>query len=126
MVSFIVRFTFAPKIALKWQRALRLLTAASRLEPGCVSYIPHHVEGDPDTIVIYEQYRDEKALAAHRESAALQEIRRWRALPEDEESQSREPGCSRLRPLLSPIGGMPGLETGNVSREFQSRGDVPS
>ncbi len=27
------------------------------------------LEGDPDTIVIYEQYRDEDALAAHRASA---------------------------------------------------------
>jgi quinol monooxygenase YgiN len=26
------------------------------------------VEDDPDTVVIYEQYRDSKALAAHRAS----------------------------------------------------------
>jgi quinol monooxygenase YgiN len=26
------------------------------------------VEGDPDTVFIYEQYRDAKALASHRES----------------------------------------------------------
>jgi quinol monooxygenase YgiN len=68
MVSFIVRFTFAPEDRDEMADALRQLTAASRLEPGCVSYIPHQLEGDPDTVVIYEQYRDESALAAHRAS----------------------------------------------------------
>jgi quinol monooxygenase YgiN len=47
---------------------LRLLAAASRQEPGCVSYIPHLVEGDPDTVLIYEQYRDAAAQDAHRDS----------------------------------------------------------
>jgi len=69
MVSFIVRFTFAPQDRAEIAEALRILTAASRQEPGCVSYHPHHVEGDPDTIVIFEQYLDDKALAAHRDTA---------------------------------------------------------
>jgi quinol monooxygenase YgiN len=47
---------------------LRLLAAASRQEPGCVNYIPHHLEDDPDTVLIYEQYRDASALATHRAS----------------------------------------------------------
>ena len=45
---------------------LRQLTAASRLEPGCVSYIPHFVDSEPDTVVIYEQYKDEAAVEFHR------------------------------------------------------------
>jgi quinol monooxygenase YgiN len=49
--------------------SLRQLAEASRREPGCVSYIPHQVEDDPDTIVLYEQYTDSKAMAAHRETA---------------------------------------------------------
>ncbi len=69
MVSFVIRFRFTPEDRAEVAEALRMLTAESRREPGCVSYIPHHVEGDPDTIVIYEQYQDEKALAAHRETA---------------------------------------------------------
>ena len=48
---------------------LKALTEASRKEPGCVTYIPHAVEGDPDTVLIYEQYRDEAAAQAHRDSA---------------------------------------------------------
>ena len=68
MVSFLVRFRFAKEDRDDVAETLRLLAAASRQEPGCVSYIPHRVEGEPDTVLIYEQYQDEKALAAHRES----------------------------------------------------------
>jgi quinol monooxygenase YgiN len=68
MVSFVVRFRFTPEDRAEVAETHRILATASRLEPGCVSYIPHHVEGDPDTVLIYEQYKDEKALAAHRES----------------------------------------------------------
>jgi quinol monooxygenase YgiN len=69
MVSFTARFTFAPEDRDEIAEVLRLVTSESRREPGCVTYIPHHVEGDPDTIVIYEQYEDAAALAAHRDSA---------------------------------------------------------
>ena len=68
MVSFIVRFKFAPEDRAEIKDAVRILTEESRREPGCVTYVPHHSEDDPDTIVIYEQYRDENALAAHRDS----------------------------------------------------------
>ena len=44
------------------------MTAASREEPGCVTYVPHFVDGDADTVVLYEQYRDEAAVEAHRAS----------------------------------------------------------
>jgi quinol monooxygenase YgiN len=33
-----------------------------------VSFFPHHSEDDPDTVLIYERYKDESALAAHRAS----------------------------------------------------------
>ena len=68
MISFTARLTFTPEDRDDVAETLRLLATASRQEPGCVSYIPHHVEGDPDTVFIYEQYRDAKALASHRES----------------------------------------------------------
>jgi quinol monooxygenase YgiN len=69
MVSFIVRFTFNQEDRADVAETLRVLAAASRKEPGCVSYIPHQLEDDPDTVLIYEQYVDQKALAAHRDSA---------------------------------------------------------
>jgi len=68
MVSFVVRLKFAPEDRTDVAETLRQLAGASRQEPGCVSYIPHQLEDDPDTVLIYEQYVDAKAQAAHRES----------------------------------------------------------
>jgi quinol monooxygenase YgiN len=45
MVSFIVRFTFHQEDRADVAESLRLLAEASRQEPGCVSYIPHRLEG---------------------------------------------------------------------------------
>jgi quinol monooxygenase YgiN len=69
MVSFTVRMTFAAEDRADVAEWMRHLAAASRQEPGCVHYIPHQVEDDADTFIIYEQYVDQKALAAHRETA---------------------------------------------------------
>jgi quinol monooxygenase YgiN len=68
MISFAVRLKFAAEDRADVAETLRALAEASRQEPGCVSYIPHYLEEDPDTVIIYEQYWDAKALAAHRES----------------------------------------------------------
>jgi quinol monooxygenase YgiN len=68
MVSFIVRLTFNQDDRADVAETLRLLAAASRQEPGCVTYVPHQLEDDPDTVLIYEQYIDQKALAAHRDT----------------------------------------------------------
>jgi len=68
MVCFIVRMTFSPEDRADIAETLRALAAASRQEPGCVTYVPHVVEGDPDTVLIYEQYRDKNALEAHGQS----------------------------------------------------------
>ncbi len=69
MVSFVVRFRFSQEDRAEATAAVALLATESRREPGCVSYIPHQVQDDPDTILIYEQYRDPQALEAHRETA---------------------------------------------------------
>jgi quinol monooxygenase YgiN len=69
MVSFVVRLQFASEDRADVAESLRQLATASRQEPGCVHYVPHQLEDDPDTVIIYEQYQDPKALAAHRESA---------------------------------------------------------
>ena len=74
MVSFTVRLKFAADERADIAETLRQLAEASRQEPGCVSYIPHQVEDDPDTVVIYEQYKDAKALAAHRASKHFQKL----------------------------------------------------
>jgi quinol monooxygenase YgiN len=69
MISVIVRFKFKPEDREEIQEAVRNLAEASRLEPGVVTFIPHTLEADPDTVVIYEQYRDQASREAHASSA---------------------------------------------------------
>lgn len=69
MISFTVRMRFAQEDRGEIAEILELLTQASRQEPGCVSYIPHWVQGETCTVLIYEQYKDQKAEEAHRQSA---------------------------------------------------------
>ena len=46
----------------------RKLQDASRREPGCLLYVVHRHRTDPARFFIYEQYRDDQALQAHRDS----------------------------------------------------------
>ena len=66
MLSFNVRMTFDQSDRDEISEILGHLTAASRKESGCVSYIPHFVEGEACTVLIYEQYDDDAALEHHR------------------------------------------------------------
>jgi (4S)-4-hydroxy-5-phosphonooxypentane-2,3-dione isomerase len=49
------------------------LQAASRQEPGCLMYVVHRHRTDSTRFFIYEQYRDDAALEAHRKSSHFQE-----------------------------------------------------
>ena len=49
------------------------LQAASRKEPGCLMYIVHRHKTDQRRFFIYEQYRDDDAREAHRQSPHFQE-----------------------------------------------------
>jgi quinol monooxygenase YgiN len=69
MVSFTVRMRFDTTDREQVTELLRSLAQESRQEPGCVVYVPHRIEGEPDTVLIYEQYADRAALDAHRASA---------------------------------------------------------
>lgn len=73
MISFAVRMRFALEDRDNVLDAVRRLADASRKEPGCISYVPHEIAGDPSLIMIYEQYRDEAALDAHRASPHFHE-----------------------------------------------------
>ena len=68
MVSFVVRMEFQEADRERVKEILCALTAATRLEPGCVSYVPHLTKEGPAAIVLYEQYVDEAALECHRNS----------------------------------------------------------
>jgi hypothetical protein len=52
IISFAVRLKFAPEDRDEVAESLRVLAAASQQEPGCINYIPHHLEDDPDTALI--------------------------------------------------------------------------
>jgi len=73
MISFTVRMKFRSDDRARVAEILTALAEASRKEPGCVTYIPHTVEGEPDSVVIYEQYQDQKAVEAHRASRHFKE-----------------------------------------------------
>lgn len=74
MVSFTVRMQFSQDDRDRVTEILRNLALASRKEPGCVTYVPHHVDGDPETVLIYEQYRDQAAVDAHRASPHFEQF----------------------------------------------------
>jgi quinol monooxygenase YgiN len=65
---------FAQEDREKVAEMLRKLAEASRKEPGCRNYVPHTIEGDPETVVIYEQYESRDAVEAHRNSPHFQEF----------------------------------------------------
>jgi quinol monooxygenase YgiN len=69
MLSFTVRMTFDQADRDAIDEILCHLSAESRKEPGCISYVPHFVEGETCTVLIYEQYKDDAALDYHRGSA---------------------------------------------------------
>jgi quinol monooxygenase YgiN len=66
MISFTVRMVFDGSDRGAVTEMLRALTVGSRAEPGCVNYIAHFVEGEPATVLIYEQYVNEAAVEHHR------------------------------------------------------------
>jgi quinol monooxygenase YgiN len=74
MITFTVRMKFAPEDRDDISEILRQLSEASRQEPGCVHFLPHRLEADPDTVIIYEQYKDTAAADAHRQSAHFKQF----------------------------------------------------
>jgi autoinducer 2-degrading protein len=52
-----------------------------RSEPGCLMYIVHRSNEDPRTFFLYEQYVDEAAFQAHRETEHFQELVLGEAVP---------------------------------------------
>lgn len=57
------------------------LAAASRKEPGCLSYEPHRGAADPAQFAIVERYRDEAAFKAHVASEHFARIAKGEVIP---------------------------------------------
>lgn len=76
MIVLAVTWTAKPGKEKEATELFRRLTEASRQEPGCVMYLVHQHQEDLSQFFIYEQYQDEAALEAHRNTAHFQQIAR--------------------------------------------------
>ena len=56
------------------QLMLEAAAAVRQHEPGNLLYVGHQDPADPAHFLFYEQYADQQALEAHRDSAHYQEI----------------------------------------------------
>ena len=72
MVSFVIRCKFAPEDRDEMAATAAALGRESRREPGCINYIVHQLQDDPNTILFYEQYTNAAALQAHEASPHFQ------------------------------------------------------
>ena len=57
------------------RKAMVEMVRASRAEDGCLDYAFAEDLADPDTLILYERWRDRDALAAHGQSAHMAEFR---------------------------------------------------
>jgi len=61
-VTWVAKTGREPEVAAVFSK----LTEESRKEPGCAMYQVHRHRTEPRRFFIYEQYKDEAALEAHR------------------------------------------------------------
>lgn len=73
MVVLAVTWVANPSKEVEMANIFHKLEEASRQEPGCLMYIVHRHRTDLQRFFIYEQYRDDAALEAHRQSPHFQE-----------------------------------------------------
>ena len=67
---------------------LRKLQEETRREPGCISYFVQRSRENASRYLIYEQYKDQAALDAHRASSHFQEYGTNGVYPFVEERQA--------------------------------------
>ncbi len=65
MIVQSVHYTFAPEDADKAEAIFRELRAASRAEEGVIAFEVARSRGTPNVFVLWEAYRDQRALEAH-------------------------------------------------------------
>jgi quinol monooxygenase YgiN len=70
----IARWTAAPGNEERVEQVLLALAAEARREPGCRAFRPTRSVDDPRVFLVYEEYDDEAALAAH---SASEHFRRY-------------------------------------------------
>ncbi len=83
MILVVVKQPVRAKYADQWPELIADLTAATRAEPGCLSYDWCRSADDPNLWILVETYRDAEAGEAHVQSEhfkrATQEMPKWLA-----------------------------------------------
>lgn len=83
MILIVVKQPVRAKYADDFPTLVGEFTAASRAEPGCISFDWYRSADDPNLYVLIEVFRDEEAGKVHVESAhfavASQQMPRWLA-----------------------------------------------
>jgi quinol monooxygenase YgiN len=76
-ITQIVQFKLNPDKADEAEAALKTLTkAVEDNEPDVLAYIAYRSDAEPDTVVFFEMYKDEAAMAAHGKQPHLGEMRK--------------------------------------------------
>jgi quinol monooxygenase YgiN len=75
-VIVIGRVTPKPEMLPEFLDSGKRLVAASRQDPGCLSYTLYRNSGRPEAFVFLEEWRDTKALRAHLETTHVAEFLR--------------------------------------------------
>ena len=73
MIVLKVDMLVKPGTEAKCREYIQILQEYSRKEPGCLMYLGHQSIEDPRKFLFYEQYKDESALQAHRDSPHFQQ-----------------------------------------------------
>lgn len=81
MIVLLARYYAKPGLGDKVEAALREMVPLSRAEEGCELYYVSRSQENPDEFLLYEHYRDEAALAAHRETPHYKRIVEETILP---------------------------------------------
>jgi quinol monooxygenase YgiN len=73
-IVIVTRLTAVPGRREELLAAFEPLHAAVADEPGTEVFTMHIARDDPEVVMFHEVYRDEAALAAHRNSAAVRDL----------------------------------------------------
>ena len=75
MITMVARYKVRPGQGDAVETALqRMAPLVKEHEPGCATYQVNRSTDDPDSFLLYEQYVDEAALEAHRQTPHFKEI----------------------------------------------------
>jgi quinol monooxygenase YgiN len=75
MIVLVAKYTVKPGQGDAVEAALRRMAPLVKAsEPGCALYHANRAADNPDLFLLYEIYKDDAALAAHRETPHFKEI----------------------------------------------------